>query len=136
MRPFLLILTDMRFSSLPDGRFCALLMKSVSFWNSQIAKISSVVCRLESEIRLLYWVNRLLTSISFLSLVNTPKPSREVCKWVISFSRSMYKASFVSRRRLYIWMICWDISPNSLCGNADCISISRLVFIGAFGKLA
>ena len=121
---------DIRFSSLP-GRLGALLMKSVIFWNSLIENISSVVCRLESEIRLLYCVNRLLTRISFLSLLNTPNPSCEVCKWVINFSRSMYSASLVSRSRLYIWMICCEISPSSLCGKADCISVSTGSFLSA-----
>ena len=124
------MLIDIRFSSLP-GRLGALLMKSVIFWNSLIENISSVVCRLESEIRLLYCVNRLLTRISFLSLLNTPNPSCEVCKWVINFSRSMYSASLVSRSRLYIWMICCEISPSSLCGKADCISVSTGSFLSA-----
>ena len=93
--------------------------------------ISSVVCKLESEIKLPYCVKRLLTKISFLSLVNTPNPSREVCRCVISFSRSIYNASLVSRKRLYICIMCWDISPSSLCGKADCISVSTGSFLSA-----
>ena len=87
--PFLLIVIDIRFSSLPEGRLGALLIKSVISFNSLIVNTSSAVSKLESEMRLLYWVKRLLTRISFLSLLNTPSPSWEICRWVISFSRSM-----------------------------------------------
>ena len=67
----------------------ALLMKSVISLSSLILNTSSAVSRFESDIRLLYWVNKLLTRISFLSLLNTPSPSCEICRCVISFSLSM-----------------------------------------------
>ena len=98
-RPFLLMLMDIRFSSF-EGRLGVLSMKLVMLLNSLTVKMSSVSSKLESEIRLLYCVKRLFTRISFLSLVKTPSPSREVCRWVMSFSRSMYSASLVSRTRL------------------------------------
>ena len=90
VRPFLLMVTDIRFSPFPLERSCwFLLIKWIISFSSLMAKTSSVVSRLESEIRLLYWVKRLLTRISFLSFVNIPSPSCEIWRWVISFSRSM-----------------------------------------------
>ena len=99
--------------------------------------ISSVVCKLESEIKLPYCVKRLLTKISFLSLVNTPNPSREVCRCVISFSRSIYNASLVSRKTfIYLYNVLGYFAKFIMWESRLYIGFHRFVFIGAFGKFS
>lgn len=100
IRPFLSMFNDIRFSSLPILRSLFFVMKRVMGCNSGMEKISSVELRFLSEIRLAYCVNRLFTRISSLRWLNTPKPSCEIWRWVISFSRSIYKSSFAWCRRL------------------------------------
>ena len=121
-RPFLSTCKASLFSSLlkfPSLRF----RNSVMGCSSAMLNTSSVEARLWSEMVLAYCVNRLFTSISFRSRVNTPSPSCEVCRCDISFSRSMYSASFVRCRRWYILMMCSEISPSSFLGNVSEVSI-------------
>ena len=112
IRPFLSMFNDIRFSSLP-------ILRSLFFGNetgdgrqSRDGEHPSVELRFLSEIRLAYCVNRLFTRISSLRWLNTPKPSCEIWRWVISFSRLIYRIFFCLMQTFVNRTICWDISPS------------------------